>query len=137
MSTEAPRKIPTGPVFKVQISGQHLRFRLDESALARLLAGETLRDCTRLGADRVFTRSLGLGAGSEASFSSDGNHWQLALPRTAVNDYVARLPCREALAFALDLAPDVRLAIDFEVDVRDSRRAGRKKSAKQDNHGDL
>lgn len=128
MNTEAPGRADAGKAaFKLQLAGQSLRFRLDENALARLLAGDTLSDCTLLDAGTRFTRSLCLDDSNEARLQIDGSDWRLHLPGAAVRAYVARLPCREGLAFTLAPAPGCTLDICFEVDVRDSRRVGRKR----------
>ena len=129
MSAETPRdRGRASPWFKLQLAGQSLRFRIDESALARLLAGETLSDYTRLDPATTSTRSLSLIAASVPAFQLADGHWRLGLPAAAVRDYVGRLPCREALVFTLEVSPEVSLEIRFEVDVRDSRRVGRRRA---------
>jgi len=133
MPTDRPVEASAGSAaFKLQLAGQSLRFRLDENALARLLAGDTLSDHTRLDAGQDFTRSLCLGAGCEPGLQIEGSDWRLQLPAETVRAYVARLPCREGLAFTLKAAPGCTLDIRFEVDVRDSRRARSRRPTAED-----
>ncbi len=105
---------------KLQIQGQQLRFRLDEAELARLVAGETMVNCTDLGPGTSFCQRLGLHAGPAPTLEALPGEWRLNLPLAAVRDYVARLPCREALAFELARPGGSVLSLRFEVDVRDS-----------------
>lgn len=105
---------------KLQIQGQSLRFRLDEGELARLLAGEAIANVTDLGQGGKFSQSLGLHPEPAPRLQTAPGEWQLWLPESAVRDYVARLPCREALGFELDMDGNAALSLRFEVDVRDS-----------------
>lgn len=106
---------------KLQLHGQRLRFRIDEAELARLLDGESLADRTRLGPAQSRERRLCLRDGTATTLEWNDAGMALTLPRTAVQDYVAELPRREALRFVLG-ADDSALTLDFEVDVRDSTR---------------
>lgn len=108
---------------KLQIHGQNLRLRIDEAELERLLAGETILNSTVFAPGRVFSQSLALHAAPLAELEPDAGGWALRLPRAAVDDYVPRLPCRDALAFDLPLPGDASLSLRFEVDVRDSLQA--------------
>lgn len=105
---------------KLQIQGDTLRFRIDEAELAHLLAGELLHNSTQIAVDRYFSQSLGVHAGAEPLLQVSPETWQVLLPRDRVRDYIARLPCRDALAFELPVADAVALMLQFEVDVRDS-----------------
>lgn len=108
---------------KLQIQGQGVRLRIDEAELARLLAGETILNSTRFAPERIFTQSLALHTGDLPLLGPEADGWALRLPRAAVDDYVLRLPCRDALAFELPLPGDASLSLRFEVDVRDSLQA--------------
>ena len=106
---------------KLQIQRQCLRFRLDEAELARLLAGESIANATDLGLGTGFCQWLSMHPESAPRLKAVPGEWRLWLPESTVRDYVARLPCREALGFelALDDSSAV-LSLRFEVDVRDS-----------------
>ena len=105
---------------KLQIQGQVLRFRIDEAELARLLGGETILNTTKLGLDHAFSQSLALHAAAVPALETGPDCWSLLLPRDAVDDYVSRLPCRDALGFELPLPSQATLSLCFEVDVRDN-----------------
>lgn len=117
---------------KVQLQGQSLRLRIGEDELARLLAGEDVANETRI-AGAVLRHSVRLlpdaaPAGAAAAegglgvdFVADGDAWRFGLPAGPLRDYVARLPCRDALEFELGEGDEV-LRLAFEVDVRDSVR---------------
>lgn len=104
---------------KLQLQGQHVRLRLDEAELARLLAGDTIVNATDLGAGIHFCQRLGLHAGTAPMLQATPGEWRLQLPEAAVRDYVGRLPCRKALGFELDNG-SAAVSLHFEVDVRDS-----------------
>lgn len=106
---------------KLQLHGQRLRFRIDEAELARLLQGQTLADQTRLSPALSRERRLHLHEGATATLDWNDGNLALALPRAAVQDYVAGLPRRDALRFVLG-AGEAALNLDFDVDVRDSVR---------------
>lgn len=109
---------------KVQLQGQSLRLRIGEDELASLLAGERVDNVTGAGAGAVLRQGLALVQGDAPTFAADGDGWRFGLPEAAVRDYVARLPCRDALEFTFE-GGDAPLALSFEVDVRDSvRRRG-------------
>ncbi len=105
---------------KLQIQGQSLRFRIDEAELSCLLAGEMLEGRTQITADRYFSQAIGLHAGKQVMLEVLPDRWRVLLPEGRLRDYVARLPCRDALAFAVTVAEGVGLSVQFEVDVRDS-----------------
>jgi len=108
---------------KVQLQGQSLRLRIGEDELERLLAGGTIANETRAGA-ATLRQVVRIVPGDAVALSVESGGWAFDLPEAAVRDYVARLPCREALVFEL---PSAGTALDlaFEVDVRDSvRRRG-------------
>jgi hypothetical protein len=103
---------------KVQLQGQTLRFRVDEAELAALQAGQVVENLTRIPGGSL-RQSVVL---AEAALPAleDGAHLQL--PRALLEPYVARLPCRDALAIRLPLDDGETIEVDFEVDVRDSVR---------------
>jgi hypothetical protein len=103
---------------KVQLQADSLRVRLDEAALARLLAGQPLHLRTPAGTGTLFALRVELAPA--LALESDGE-WRLALPDAAVRAYAATLPRRDALAFALP-GGETGLRVDFEVDARDSRK---------------
>jgi len=105
---------------KLQLQGQRMRLRLDEAELARLLAGEVIVNATEVGAGSRFSQSLCLHADAQPTLQATPGEWQVGLPEAAVRDYVQRLPCREALEFALAYEGDAVLSLHFEIDVRDS-----------------
>lgn len=105
---------------KLQIQGDSLRFRVDEAELAHLLAGEMLHNRTQIAADRHFSQTLGMHAGAKPLLQLLPETWQVLLPQDRLRDYVARLPCRDALVFELPMTDAVVLIVQFEVDVRDS-----------------
>jgi hypothetical protein len=104
---------------KVRIQETSLRVRIDEAELAELLAGGVLRMQVVVNARNLF--SLRVGLAGDVSLALEGEDWRLDLPEADVLAYVATLPRRDALAFELAYT-GAALRIDFEVDVRDSRK---------------
>ncbi len=102
---------------KLQISGQALRFRIDETELAALLSGAEVVNRTVLGDATQFVQALQLVADEAAALDCTDGQWRLRLPRAGVEAYAARLPCRDGLDFRFG-----PLQATFEVDVRDSAR---------------
>ena len=116
---------------KLQIEGQRLRFRVDEAELARLLAGESVVDQTQLDESQILRRRIVLRDIDMAHLAWGKDEIHLDLPQDAVRTYATSLPRRDALSFTLgaDITATA-LAIDFEVDVRDSvRQRGPRKGA--------
>ena len=105
---------------KLQLQGQHIRLRIDEAELARLLAGDVVSNQTQLGSAHGFSQVLTLDAQAMPMLAMRDGDWHITLPHAAVAGYIEQLPCRHALVF--ELAMDVGPAVDigFEVDVRDS-----------------
>ena len=106
---------------KVQIQSQSLRLRIDESELARLLAGEVLENQTWLGTPGVLSQRLQLHDMAEALLDGDTHALMITLPREDVLALQARLPCRDGLGFMLPTQARP-LQLQFDVDVRDSVR---------------
>lgn len=107
---------------KVQIQSQSLRLRIDESELARLLAGEVLENQTWLvGTPGSLSQRLQLHDMAEALLDGDTHALMITLPREDVLALQARLPCRDGLSFVLP-AQALPLQLQFDVDVRDSVR---------------
>lgn len=102
---------------KLQLQNDNLRVRIDEAELTALQAGETLRLALGRMPDPLF--SLRVVLGEALSLQSGASSWQLAMPRTAIHDYVRTLPNRHALELPL-LDEGQALTLQFEVDVRDS-----------------
>lgn len=108
---------------KLQIEGQRLRFRVDEAELAQLLAGKSVVDQTQLGDAQILRRRIALGLIATAQLAWKPKEIRLDLPVDAVRTYATSLPRRDALSFTLGAdTTATALAIDFEVDVRDSMR---------------
>lgn len=106
---------------KVQIQSQSLRLRIDESELARLLAGEVLENQTWLGRPGALSQRLQLHDTAEALLDGDTHALMITLPREEVLALQARLPCRDGLSFLLPTQA-LPLQLQFDVDVRDSVR---------------
>ena len=106
---------------KLQIQGQGMRIRIEEAELARLLAGETIEDASRLPGGARFSRSLRLAEASDGAFQCTQEAWAITLPLDEVLAYSRRLPCREGISFAWP-AGDAGFSAVLEVDVRDSTR---------------
>lgn len=113
---------------KIQIEGQHLRFRIDEAELAALLDGRSIDNLSRLPSGqgaRLVRHSVSL-TGGHASCNCATDHWQLSLPRDALEEHARRLPSRDGLIFTFDAgaghAEHMTLQVTFDVDVRDSAR---------------
>ncbi len=106
---------------KLQIEGQHLRIRVDERELARLLAGKTIEASTQFAAAFAISFLLRLTPDGDATFEGRADAWQVSLPAAAVREHATRLPTREGLRYSLP-AQESRnpLQLLFDVDVRDS-----------------
>lgn len=107
---------------KVQMQGQSLRARLSEAELARLQAGEVVCNLTRLPGAEALRHEVVLVDAGEPRLRASAAGWTLSLPRSVLDPYVARLPCRDGLGFRLPVGEGPDLEVDFEVDVRDSVR---------------
>lgn len=107
---------------KLQLSEDGLRVRIDEAQLARLQAGDTLELALPIAAAPLTIR-LHLHPAGEAMLQADAQLWALILPAADVAAHAARLPTRDALQLHARTAAGGRLAVAFEVDVRDSLRA--------------
>ena len=107
---------------KLQLHGQHLRLRIDESELAALRDGTTLENATRLGTV-AWRQRLRLTEADDASLQAGAGECAIEIPQRLVETYAARLPCREGLA--LSLRAEGGPVVDFvlEVDIRDSVRS--------------
>lgn len=108
---------------KLQLQGPGVRLRVDETELARLLAGETVVNQTLLGTATGFSQSLALGQVRAPSLAVRDGGWLVTLPARAMAPYVEQLPSRHALSFELDMGAGALVRLDFEVDVRDSMQA--------------
>ncbi|MCC4598699.1 hypothetical protein JWH11_06170 [Xanthomonas melonis] len=113
---------------KIQIEGQHLRFRIDEAELATLLAGQSVDNLSRLPSGqgaRLVRHTVSL-TGGHAACNCATDHWQLSVPRDALEAHARRLPSRDGLRFSFDAgaghAEHMALQVTFDIDVRDSAR---------------
>jgi len=108
---------------KVQLHGQHLRLRIDESELAALRAGAALENVTIVGA-YAWRQVLRQGNAADAPLLLvDANECAIAIPKVLIDAYADRLPCREGLVVSVPAADGSVLEVALEVDVRDSVRA--------------
>ncbi|MEO6227745.1 MAG: hypothetical protein ABIO61_07845 [Thermomonas sp.] len=108
---------------KLQLQGQNMRLRIDESELAHLLAGEAVTNQTQLGSTHGFSQVLTLGGQVMPTLVMREGDWHIALPHAEVAAYVEQLPCRHALAFEVAMDAGPPLDVGFEVDIRDSLQA--------------
>lgn len=106
---------------RVQLQGQQLRLRIDEAELARLQAGETVENLTRLPGGAVCRQQLVLAA--QPRLAGSAADWRFELPQAELAAHVARLPCRDGLVFPLAVENGIAIEIHFDVDVRDSVRS--------------
>ena len=108
---------------KLQIEAQHLRIRIDESELERLLAGHAIVSHTQFARAFMAHGTLRLGQLDEPVLTGQADAWTIALPEAAVRDLAARLPTREGLRYRVPGERDAdALQLLFDVDVRDSVR---------------
>ena len=103
---------------KVQIEGQHLRWRVSAEECAELLAGARLSDRTLLGGEAL-ERTLALHAG-EAVLELESGALHVRLPQSDVAALSERLPSRDGLSYRIE-----GVALSFDVDLRDSPRRRR------------
>lgn len=106
---------------KWQWQAQHLRIRIDEDELARLLQGQVIEQRTVLAAGVGMSYRLALDEVAAAAFQGSLEAAGFILPRAAVQAYAATLPSRAGLDFELATGAQP-LALSFDVDVRDSTR---------------
>lgn len=106
---------------KVQLQQQSVRVRVDEDELARLLAGQTLSNLTRLGSAPPWALLIVLGAQDAATLDQEGHAPRIVLPTGLITAYSERLPCRDGLSFRLEQGHEP-VKLQFDVDVRDSIR---------------
>ena len=106
---------------KLQIEGQHLRVRIDEDELARLLAGDAIYAHTRFADAFAMRFELQLVDAEAAKLTGQAEACSIALPEAAVRDHAGRLPTRDGLRFVLPgRSTGDELTLLFDVDVRDS-----------------
>lgn len=114
---------------KLQIEAQHLRIRIDEDELARLLSGHAVAGHTQFAKAFMMHCTLRLQHDGEVVFTGQADAWQIGLPEAAVREHAARLPTREGLRYLLPGERDAdALELLFDVDVRDSVRRRYEKS---------
>jgi hypothetical protein len=110
---------------RLQLEGQHLRVRIDEEELARLLAGAPVHAQTRFGDAFALRARLRLGEVAQPQWAGAVDDWQLTLPAADVREFASRLPTREGLHYQLAVREGDALDLLFDVDVRDSVRRRR------------
>lgn len=106
---------------KVQLEGQHLRLRIDEDELARLLAGDAIVAQTDFAGCFRVNASLQADGRALPALEGDAGDWRFILPEDEVRALTARLPTRDGLVWTLSSGPQL-LELRFDVDVRDSAR---------------
>lgn len=108
---------------KLQIEGQHLRVRIDEDELARLLAGDAVQSQTRFADVFGMVCTLSLSPDAAPTLNGTAEAWVVRLPEATVRDLSSRLPTRDGLHFTLaGEGDDEALVLLFDVDVRASAR---------------
>lgn len=108
---------------KLQIENQHLRLRIDESELAKLLAGDRIDTQTHFAQAFSIAFTLRLTQAAEANVTGQADAWNIEVPQAAVGAHANRLPTREGLKFVLPArGQNDPLMLLFDVDVRDSAR---------------
>ena len=105
---------------RVQQREQSLRLRIDEAELARLLAGQEIRNETCWPDDRIERQRVTLA--DRLDWRRDDDGWRVALPEADVRALAARLPSRDGLSWDMPVPGGEALHILFDVDVRDSAR---------------
>jgi hypothetical protein len=106
---------------KLQLQGQRLRLRIDESELTALREDAVLENTTMFGTCAWQLR-LHLAGNADPALQAEGGHCTIAIPRHLVEAYAARLPCRDGLSLQVQPAEGRAVELVFEVDVRDSLR---------------
>ena len=106
---------------KLQLQGQHLRLRIDESEFSVLRAGATLDNTTTLGTC-AWRQTLCQADAVAPALHATGGHCAIAIPKHLIDAYAARLPCRDGLSMRVQPAGGQALDLVLEVDVRDSIR---------------
>jgi len=106
---------------KVQLDGQHLRLRIDEDELARLLAGEAIIALTNFAGHFRVNATLRIDGRALPALEGDAGDWRFILPENEVRALMARLPTRDGLVWTLSSGSRA-LELRFDVDVRDSAR---------------
>jgi hypothetical protein len=111
---------------KLQMEAQHLRVRIDEAELARLLSGDVIHARTRFADAFAVGVELRLAAEEAANLAGQADTWKISLPEVAVREHASRLPTRDGLRFVLPGGSvEDELTLLFDVDVRDSVRRRR------------
>jgi hypothetical protein len=106
---------------KLQLQGQHLRLRIDESELAALRAGGTLENLTNFGV-HAWRQTLRQTDTTDPVLEASAGCCAIEIPKPLIDAYAARLPCREGLSLSLHPIVGAMLDVVLEVDVRDSVR---------------
>ncbi|GAB2561041.1 hypothetical protein ISP15_15780 [Dyella jejuensis] len=115
---------------RVQLEGQALRLRIDETELTRLLAGDAVENRTQLPDGQVEAQQVRLA--SCIAWRRHQAGWRIELPEAQVRALSERLPSRDGLQFELAVTDGHALQLLFDVDVRDSARKRLRKPAEGD-----
>lgn len=101
---------------RVQLDGQTIRLRLQDTEFEALLGGGAVENRTTLPDGTLSLQRVR--AGAEAGLRTLDGQWQFVLPTQALRAYRERLPTRDGLHFTLGEG-DAALDLRFDVDVRD------------------
>ena len=110
---------------KLQLDGQHMRVRIDEDELARLLNGDAVAAHSQFANIFALHATLRLGQVSSPQLAGKADDWLLILPAGDVRDLASRLPTREGMRYHMPPGDAAAMEILFDVDVRDSTRRRR------------
>jgi|HigsolmetaAR203D_1030402.scaffolds.fasta_scaffold00011_106 hypothetical protein len=101
-----------------------VRCRVRGEELAHLLAGQALVLEVALPRDRMFRFSVRPSLLGQWQLDSDPTGIWLSIPTKELQALSERLPSREGLSHAFELASGATMSVSFEVDVKDKRSLG-------------
>lgn len=113
---------------KFQISAQHLRLRIDEAELDRLLSDGMVEDTTAFAPELRHARRLWLADVAAPELRLDAAALSIVLPRAQFETFAAERPRRDGLHFEWPVPGAQPLRVGVEIDVRDSHRRRRDRS---------
>lgn len=115
---------------RVQMEGQTLRLRVDETELARLLSGGFAENRTLLPDGRTEIQRVRVA--DALAWRREEAIWNIDIPESDVRTLSDRLPSRDGLRFDFHASATHSLEVLFDVDVRDSTRRRLHKSTEGD-----